>query len=303
MVVERNVSGLRHNAQKKRQEAFEKVEQGIQKLIKEQQVINFNTVAKASGVSKAWLYKESEIKSRIEHLREKHSKGKKTPPKQRASDASKNAIINTLKARVKKAEGENRELKKQIEVAYGRTLAIPEMEQAIEKLEEENQRLKKELQECRLQCSQGSESKVTPILKNKGQGEISEKIKDELNELGIKLSTTLARKIKKVSESVTLTAIEALKEQMTHQVIRSPGGWLASAIDEAWEPNEAIGEAQSGDSFAQWYDLAREVGIVTGSRKEEDGSISVRDTTGEWISYETFSSKWKIEYLRARVAR
>ncbi|MDZ7952437.1 DUF6262 family protein [Nostoc sp. DedQUE09] len=60
------VDGLRANAQRKQKEAFEKVEQGIQKLIDEKQTINFNTVAKASGLSKAWLYKQPKIKAWIE---------------------------------------------------------------------------------------------------------------------------------------------------------------------------------------------------------------------------------------------
>jgi len=45
MTVQRNVEGLRQNAQKKRQEALEKVEQGIRKLLKEGRTVNFNTVA------------------------------------------------------------------------------------------------------------------------------------------------------------------------------------------------------------------------------------------------------------------
>lgn len=67
---QRNVEGLRSYAQQKRQESFEKVDQGIKQLLRAGRSINFNTVAEASGVSKAWLYKEPDIKARIEQLRE-----------------------------------------------------------------------------------------------------------------------------------------------------------------------------------------------------------------------------------------
>ncbi|MEH1916758.1 DUF6262 family protein [Nostoc sp.] len=176
MTVERNIDGLRGNAQRKRQEAFEKVEQGIQKLIKEQRVINFNTVAKASGLSKAWLYKEPEIKARIEHLRENNSQTKEIPAKQRSSDASKDAIIKTLKERIKRVEAENRGLRDQHEAIYGRILQASEIEQRLERLEAENTRLKKELEECLSQPPKNSaleKSNVSAIrsVKNLNKGD------------------------------------------------------------------------------------------------------------------------------------
>ncbi|MDZ8088486.1 MAG: DUF6262 family protein [Nostoc sp. DedQUE12b] len=307
MTVERNIDGLRGNAQRKRQEAFEKVEQGIQKLIKEQRVINFNTVAKASGLSKAWLYKEPEIKARIEHLRENNSKIKGIPPKQRSSDASKDAIIKTLKERIKRVEAENRGLRDQHEAIYGRILQASEIEQRLERLEAENARLKKELDECLSRSPKPSASKKSnvPSLSNKKmQDGISNTIKDELDALGIELNTTLAPTIKNAEEEVVLTAIEALKEQLQHKAIPKPGGWLNKAIEGAWRPNQPLGEDnQPADLFSQWYGLAREFGIVIGNRKEDDGSIWVQENTGHWFSFEEFSSKWTLQYLRSKIVR
>ncbi len=322
MTVERNVGGLRDNAQRKRQEAFNKVEQGIQQLLKERQVINFNTVAQASGVSKAWLYKEPEIKARIEHLRVNHSKTKEIPPKQKSSDASKDAIIKTLKERIKKVEAENRGLRDQHEAIYGCILQVPELKQQIERVEAENARLKKELEACLTQPLKGSvckKSNVAATNTKRSQGakpaeenlipsrlrEISDKIRTELSKLGIKLTSTLARQIRNSDEKAVITAIEALKEQLQHQVIRSPGAWLASAIEDQWEPNQPIGEncLNIADMFGQWYDLARELGIVTGSRKDDDGSIWIQENTGQWVSFEEISSKWTVDYLRSRVKK
>ena len=48
----RNVEGLRSNAQKKSKETFERVDIGIQQLLREGRKINFNSVAVAAGVSK-----------------------------------------------------------------------------------------------------------------------------------------------------------------------------------------------------------------------------------------------------------
>ncbi|MHC5935481.1 DUF6262 family protein [Nostoc sp.] len=307
MTVERNIEGLRGNAQRKRQEAFEKVEQGIQKLIKERQVINFNTVAKASGLSKAWLYKEPEIKARIEHLRENNSQTKEIPAKQRSSDASKDAIIKTLKERIKRVEAENRGLRDQHEAIYGRILQASEIEQRLERLEAENTRLKKELEQCLAQSTKHSaseESNVTALPTKGSKAEISHIIRDELSALGIKLTSTLASKIRNSTQQIVLSAIEALKEQLKHQVIRSPGGWLASAIDDAWQPNQPQGvKSHPADLFSEWYGLAREFGIVIGSRKEDDGSILVQENTGQWFPFEQFSSKWTIQYLRSKMPK
>ncbi|MEH2262388.1 DUF6262 family protein [Nostoc sp.] len=307
MTGERNIDGLRGNAQRKRQEAFEKVEQGIQKLIKEQKVINFNAVAKASGLSKAWLYKEPEIKARIEHLRENNSKTKEIPAKQRSSDASKDAIIKTLKERIKRVEAENRGLRDQHEAIYGRILQASELEQRFERLEAENTRLKKELEICLAHSPKDSTSEKSQIafLRTKGsKREIGDNIRDELAALGIKLTSTLASKIRNSTEEVVLVAIEALKEQLQHQIIRSPGGWLASAIDDAWQPNQHLGvESNPADLFSEWYVLAREFGIVIGSRKEDDGSIWVQENTGQWFAFEQFSSKWTVQYLRSKMPK
>jgi len=53
------IEGLRGNAQRKRQEAFDKVEQGIQKLIKEQKL------ADESKKPSAKLYKSSRFTQQL----------------------------------------------------------------------------------------------------------------------------------------------------------------------------------------------------------------------------------------------
>ncbi|MGF1831076.1 hypothetical protein L4D04_18205 [Photobacterium angustum] len=53
-------------------------------------------------------------------LKEKGDAPKIHKQSERASDASKSALITTLKAKVRELETENAELKKQLEIVYGK---------------------------------------------------------------------------------------------------------------------------------------------------------------------------------------
>jgi len=285
-MIERNTNGLKTHAQKKRQESFEKLEQGIQKLLREEQKINFNAVAKASGLSKGWLYKEPEVKNRIEKLREQY--GNKKVVKQKPSDASKDALIKTIKARSQKLVAENKDLKRQLEIVYGKLLKGKELEQKARRLEAENQRLKDRL--------------YNPIEQNHSipdnSKDINPRIIQEFESLDLTLSSTLAKQIKKTDEGVVITAIESLKQQIDSTLIRSPEAWLSAAIRDNWKPNEAIGENSNKDSFSKWYELARAYGVVTQCRQEDDKWL-VKENTGKWLAYEEFCQKWSLEYLRS----
>jgi small-conductance mechanosensitive channel len=157
MKHERNVEGLRQNAQKKRQEAIKRTDAAIQKLLKDKRPVNFKTVAEVAGVSTAWLYREPEIKTRIERLREQGSHTKKAPPQQMTSDASKDAIIKTLKERCAKLDAEIRGLREQLEVVYGRVLEAEALKQQVEQLKADNSRIKEECMAFKL-----AQEKVLP---------------------------------------------------------------------------------------------------------------------------------------------
>jgi len=118
---QRNTEGLRANAQKKAAATEQRAEAAITLLLKEQRPINFKTVAETAGVSTAWLYAQEAIKERIMHLRAQQTPKAqiKLPPKEQASSASKDAMIAALRQRTQKLEKENRDLKRQVEVANG----------------------------------------------------------------------------------------------------------------------------------------------------------------------------------------
>jgi len=90
-------------------------------LLKEHRPINFKTVAETADISTAWLYANEDIKERIIHLRtQQMPKAQvKIPLREQASTASKETMIVALHKRVKEQAAEIRELKQQLEVAYG----------------------------------------------------------------------------------------------------------------------------------------------------------------------------------------
>ena len=97
----------------------EKVDKAIQRLIKAQKAINFNSVASESGVTKKTLYDNKDIRERIEILRHQQSQVP-TPAqvKREMNDNNKDAIIASLKRKIKRLEEENKELKEQLKVNY-----------------------------------------------------------------------------------------------------------------------------------------------------------------------------------------
>lgn len=122
MSHKRNIAGLKASTASKKESTRKKAEEAIAALLKAKSIINFNTVAEKAGVSKAWLYREKAVADRVRRLRDRQSGVVVNAHKEseRTSDASKSALITTLKARVKELESEKAELKKQLEIVYGR---------------------------------------------------------------------------------------------------------------------------------------------------------------------------------------
>lgn len=63
---EKRIDALRDATERKRQDALDKTDAAITKLLKENKPISFSAVAKTAGVSTAYLYKYDEIKNRIQ---------------------------------------------------------------------------------------------------------------------------------------------------------------------------------------------------------------------------------------------
>lgn len=102
-----------------------KVDEAIKSLLKSNSSINFNSVAKESGVSKATLYNNEDIKDRIAGLRFQQSEVP-TPSqiKREINENNKDALIASLKRKIKKLEEENKGLKEQLKINYAEIYKI-----------------------------------------------------------------------------------------------------------------------------------------------------------------------------------
>jgi hypothetical protein len=120
---ERNTTGMTAHAQKRKEQKRKGVEDAITALLREQKPINFNTVAKAAAVSKAYLYSQPDLRDRIEALRQQ---GVEQAVRERITrstgktDASRDLVILAKDRRIKELEAENRKLQQQLKVALSK---------------------------------------------------------------------------------------------------------------------------------------------------------------------------------------
>lgn len=116
-----NTKGLKEYAKQRSQMALDKVDKAIRELSLTEQKINFNSVSQLSGVSKTFLYKNEEVKKRIEDLRDKQvNKIMNQRVKYDKTSKSKDIIIMAKDKKIKELEEENKKLKEQLEVLRGK---------------------------------------------------------------------------------------------------------------------------------------------------------------------------------------
>ncbi|MGE1125845.1 DUF6262 family protein [Bacillus wiedmannii] len=97
----------------------QKVDKAIQRLVRANGPINFNSVASEAGVAKATLYNNRELRERIESLRQQQAESP-TPKqiKREIDENNKDAVIASLKRKIKRLEEEKKQLREQLKVAY-----------------------------------------------------------------------------------------------------------------------------------------------------------------------------------------
>ncbi|GAA6619760.1 DUF6262 family protein [Scytonema sp. NUACC26] len=322
MKHERNVNGLRQNAQKKKEEALQKTDEAIQQLIRENRPINFKTVSEVAGVSTAWLYKEEQIKERIERLREQGNRKQKLVPKQeKATAASNEAKYLALKKKLQEVEAENRGLRNQMEVSYGRqrvladenelqrreinrlTKLLFEAHTKIERLEQglatsqysssNNQELhnsddKKSLKSKVAHLSSPNSSTTTSN---------SAQIQSELEALDIKLNGTLRNIINSFPIERTLCAMEVLKENLSKGAISKPQAFLVEAIKQEWKPSNTYKNQAVREIFNEWYTIAKFLKLVSGSIVE-GGEQYVITLEGDWVLFNEMITEYPLERLK-----
>ena len=79
-----------------------KAEKAIEKLVKSQSKINFASVAKVSGVSRAYLYNQNDLRNKIETYRAAQYSGAQV--RNKCSSKSKDVIIASLNRKIESLE-------------------------------------------------------------------------------------------------------------------------------------------------------------------------------------------------------
>jgi chromosome segregation ATPase len=298
--MDKKIQALQEAAAKKAQAAHERVEQALERMVKQNQTINFQTVARSANVSTAYLYQSEKFKERIETLRDQQknrSKPKKAPT---ASEDSKNVMINALRQETKRLRGEITELRRANEALAGRLYQVQTSNDLAERLKLENYSLKQQIQELSQrpqECESQLPQKVTPITQAKGsRRDLSEAVLNHLAAAGINLNPTLVKAIKAAPEETVIEAIKAYQEALATVNIEHPGGWLKKAIEEGWKPNDTVQAKSEMETFKEWFPLAQKKGIVLASQKSPKG-MEVYLPEGGWIPFATMLKQYPIQTL------
>ena len=234
---ENRIKTLKATQQSRKEETLAKVNQAIERLQKTGAKINFQSIAREANVSVPYLYKYPELKERIMVLRSQQSQMPAHPVnKPPVTAKSHSQVVGRLKNRIRQLEAENKELKRKNEALAGQVYRVHSLQAQVERQQEIIGNL-----EARLQGSPKGE--VIPIT-SKSLGQKRDFIEEELDSLGIKLNSTLNKKIKANTEEAVLAAIEALKDQLKRGEVKNPGGWLAKAIEGGWTKAESIPQEQ-----------------------------------------------------------
>jgi hypothetical protein len=117
------LEGLKRNARSRSAETMERATAAVQQMHSEEVEINFRSVAARAKVSTAWLYGTKSVRDKIVKIRNTSpvTAGENLQHRQRLSHER---VVATLRLRIRTLEEVNRELKEQLEVAYGRLAMV-----------------------------------------------------------------------------------------------------------------------------------------------------------------------------------
>ncbi|HFE5364897.1 TPA: DUF6262 family protein [Staphylococcus aureus] len=118
MIRKGNTTAIVQLAKDKSEKTRIRVEKTISEMALKEEKINFNSVAQKANVSKSWLYKQKDIRTRVETLRGMQIS--ELTPRKPSSPRSEDVLIKTLKSRIKALEEENERLKDQVQKLHGK---------------------------------------------------------------------------------------------------------------------------------------------------------------------------------------
>ncbi|WP_043631277.1 DUF6262 family protein [Nonomuraea candida] len=107
-------------ARKRSQATRDKAVRALRRLDATGRPITIETVAREAGVSRSWLYGQTDLRAEIERLHTSTASSPvQVPVRQRASDASLRSRLQAAQERVRALAAENRELREQLTAALG----------------------------------------------------------------------------------------------------------------------------------------------------------------------------------------
>jgi outer membrane murein-binding lipoprotein Lpp len=122
-----NPDNLRRAAAAKSAAAKTRAEQGLREMIRRGEPITFRGLAQTAGVSLDFLYRTSEIRRRVEHLRAQQHTSQPPRPAQADPDQL-SSVVRTLTTQMAELKRRHREeiqtLKAALEAAHGENLQL-----------------------------------------------------------------------------------------------------------------------------------------------------------------------------------
>ena len=111
-----NTHHLRQAAQARHESTMDKAKQALRELDRAGQPVTFRAVAETARVSRAWLYRQPELRATIERLRARQNSSTQPqlPAAQRASDESRQRRLEALHHDNAQLRTENAQLRDQI---------------------------------------------------------------------------------------------------------------------------------------------------------------------------------------------
>ena len=111
-----NTHHLRRAARDRHESAVARAEQTLRELDRAGQSVSFRSVAACAGVSRAWLYRQPDLRATIERLRAEQASSTtpQLPTAQRTGDESRQRRIEVLHDDNTRLRAENAQLREQV---------------------------------------------------------------------------------------------------------------------------------------------------------------------------------------------
>ena len=102
------------------EQAVNKVNVVISQMLKDNILVNFNSVSDHSGISKRFLYSHTDIKEKIIKLRNQPCSKQLQPTKAPLNESSKDVIISRQRLRMQSLNEEISKLRNELQILYGK---------------------------------------------------------------------------------------------------------------------------------------------------------------------------------------